>query len=450
MNMPLYMQIYEHIKQEIIQEHITVGSRLPSHRKLSEHLQVSRNTVELAYAQLVAEGYVHSIPKKGLYAADLSYDIQPASPGVTAPFAQMERPTFDFSQGLVDASAFPITLWKRTMIQCLYDNEKEWFTPEHIQGEIVLREQLTNYLYQSRGVVCTPEQIVFGAGTQLLLSILVELMGVTTYAMEEPGFHRARAVLQNSRHPLTYVEIDEHGLSVQALRNTEATIVYITPSHQFPYGMIMPVHRRLELLDWAKETDGYIIEDDYDGEFRYIGRPIPALQGLDASNRVIYLGTFSKAFLPAMRMSYMVLPPSLLEVYKQKGALYKQTVSKIHQLTMYHFMKNGHWQRHLNRMRTLYKKKQKKLISSIQHWMGTNVTIIGSQSGLHIVLDVKNGMTESELIQAAARYDIKVYPLSVYYANPPFSCSHILLGFGGLTEQEIEVAISLLHTAWFG
>ncbi|WP_051317017.1 PLP-dependent aminotransferase family protein [Ectobacillus panaciterrae] len=451
-NKPLYIQIYEYFKEEILNRKITAGTRLPSHRKLAEHLQVSRNTIELAYQQLLTEGYAESKPKKGLYAADVSYDVMKRKQESFCITAKQKIPaiSYDFSQGHVDASVFPLTIWKRITTDCLYTNEERWFTAEDPQGEPELRSELCQYLYHSRGVVCSPDQIVFGAGTQYLLWLLIQLIGTDDeYAMENPGFHRVRAMLQSSSLSVSYIDLDEQGIHVASLQKTNAKTVYITPSHQFPYGMIMPLARRLELLQWANERNGYIIEDDYDGEFRYVGKPIPALQGLDTNERVIYFGTFSKAFLPSVRMSYMILPPALLKIYKERGTIYKQTVSKLHQLTMYHFMKDGHWHRHLSRIRTLYKKKQKALIAAIERYMGNHTEIIGSQSGLHIVLDVKNGMAEEQLIHTAAQYKVKVYPVSLYYADSSPFLSRILIGFGGLTEQEIEEAILLLNKAWF-
>lgn len=212
----------------------------------------------------------------------------------------------------------------------------------------------------------------------------------------------------------------------------------------------MPLSRRMELLKWANENDSYIIEDDYDGEFRYTGKPVPSLQGLDTNGRVIYMGTFSKSFLPSLRMSYMVLPQALLKTYQHDGITFKQTVSKIQQLTFATFMREGYWNRHLNRIRTVYKKKHQLLVHTIQQEMGTLVDIIGSQSGLHIVLHVHNGMNEQELIDAATKKSVKVYPLSLYDAvNDLQKESYILMGFGGLSTNDIPFAIQLLKKAWF-
>lgn len=306
-------------------------------------------------------------------------------------------------------------------------------------------------MYHARGVHCTPNQIIIGAGTQPLLWLLIQLLGQQkSYAIENPGFHRVKAIIQSCDLPFHPVPLDEQGMNMSALNNCDANVAYVTPSHQFPYGMIMPLSRRLELLNWANDRSGYIIEDDYDGEFRYVGKPIPSLQGLDTNERVIYMGTFSKSFLPSLRMGYIVLPNHLLEVYKNLGGIFKQTVSKIQQLALANFIQKGDWDRHLNRVRTLYKKKHHKLVKSLVNQMGTGVNILGDQSGLHIVLHVHNGMNEQELIQSAAEKHVKLYPLSIYDpVNHLQEEAHVLLGFGGIPIDAIETVVTLLKEAWF-
>lgn len=265
------------------------------------------------------------------------------------------------------------------------------------------------------------------------------------YGIENPGFHRITAMIQSSGLPVHPISLDDKGIRISALRESRSNVAYVTPSHQFPLGMIMPLSRRLELLRWANDCEGYIIEDDYDGEFRYIGKPIPSLQGLDSNERVIYMGTFSKSFLPSLRMGYIVLPPHLLKIYKALGGMFKQTVSTLQQLAFATFIQNGDWERHINRSRTLYKRKHISLVKSITNEMGNNVHILGEQSGLHIVLHVHNGMNEQELIHAAAKQRIKLYPLSTYDSVHNLKkASYVLLGFGSIPEDSIETVVKLL------
>ncbi|MDM5188332.1 PLP-dependent aminotransferase family protein [Bacillus sp. DX4.1] len=451
---PLYVQIYNFIKQEIVKGTILTGTRLPSHRNLALQLGVSRITVESAYQQLSAEGYVESKQKRGIFVAEVDVDIMPTKQPVSSlplVITQKEDEVFDCSQGRVDQTAFPLTNWKRALQDCLLENENDLFTKEDPQGEYELRAHISHYLYHARGVHCSPDQVIIGAGTQPLLWLLIQLLGHhKTYAVENPGFHRVKAIMQSCGLAIHPIPLDEKGIHVPALYNCDANVAYVTPSHQFPYGMIMPLSRRLELLRWANDHKNYVIEDDYDGEFRYVGKPIPSLQGLDTNERVIYMGTFSKSFLPSLRMGYIVLPNHLLEIYKKHGTIFKQTVSKIQQLAFTTFIKKGDWNRHVNRIRTLYKKKHQRLIKTLHEQMGTHVDILGDQSGLHIVLHVHNGMNERELIQTAAEKNVKVYPISIYDSvNELQKESYVLLGFGGLTEDEITTVVHLLRKAWF-
>ncbi|PGU45658.1 PLP-dependent aminotransferase family protein [Bacillus cereus] len=451
---PIYIQIYEYMKREISRGSLCAGTRLPSHRNLAMQLNVSRITVESAYQQLLAEGYVESKPKRGIFVAEVDIDVIQKTQQIASNSAnnkENEQYDYDCSQGLIDQKAFPITNWKRAIQETLFQYENELFAKEDPQGELVLREHISKYLYHARGVHSTPDQIIIGAGTQPLLWLLLQLLGSKKeYGIENPGFHRIPAMIQSSGLPVHPIPLDNKGIHISALRKSGSNVAYVTPSHQFPLGIIMPLSRRLELLKWANDCKGYIIEDDYDGEFRYRGKPIPSLQGLDSNERVIYMGTFSKSFLPSLRMGYIVLPPHLLRVYEDLGGMFKQTVSTLQQLTFATFIHNGDWERHINRSRTLYKRKHISLIKSITNQMESNVHVLGEQSGLHIVLHVHNGMNEQELIRAAAKQRIKLYPLSTYDSvHNVKEASYVLLGFGSIPEDRIETVVQLLKKAWF-
>lgn len=451
---PLYLQIYEYMKREISHGSLCAGTRLPSHRNLAMQLNVSRITVESAYQQLLAEGYVESKPKRGIFVAEVDIDVIQKKQQIASNSAndkKNEQFDYDCSQGLIDQKAFPITNWKRAIHETLFQYENELFAKEDPQGELVLREHISKYLYHARGVHSSPNQIIIGAGTQPLLWLLLQLLGSKKkFGIENPGFHRIPAMIQSSGLTVHPIPLDDKGIHISALRESGCNVAYVTPSHQFPLGIIMPLSRRLELLKWANDCKGYIIEDDYDGEFRYIGKPIPSLQGLDANERVIYMGTFSKSFLPSLRIGYIVLPPHLLRAYEELGGMFKQTVSTLQQLTFATFIQNGDWERHINRSRTLYKRKHISLINSITNEMGNNVHILGEQSGLHIVLHVHNGMNEQELLHAAAKERIKLYPLSTYDSvHNVREESYVLLGFGSIPEDCIKTVVQLLKKAWF-
>ncbi|MED4731692.1 PLP-dependent aminotransferase family protein [Aneurinibacillus migulanus] len=451
---PLYIQLANYIKQEILSGRIKPKEKLPSKRNLSNYLGLSLNTIQSAYEQLCAEGYIESKPRKGLFVTTFDNDIifnQRDFEKLESKSKQVQvNAKIDFNSGKVDLEHFPYAIWRKLTIQSLYEDQGELFYNGNPQGELLLREQIAAYLFASRGVRCSAEQIIIGAGTQVLIGLLCMLIGKEhIYALENPGFHRTRKTLQDLGVHTVSIPLDEDGMNINQLKNTNANVVYVTPSHQFPYGMIMPISRRMDLLKWAEEKNGYIIEDDYDGEYRYKGKPIPSLQGLDTKENVVYLGTFSKSLIPSIRISYMVLPSSLMKKYQEHFTIYKQTVSRLHQDTLYRFMKNGLWQSHLNKMRTLYRKKHSTLMLAVKNYLGEKVNIIGEKSGLHIVLEVKNSMEEDELINTAMNVGVKVYPLSIYYNGTIGSLGcRILLGFGGVSETEINTGIRLLKEAW--
>lgn len=451
-NTPLYIQLANYIKQEIVCGRIKPGERLPSKRKLSAYLGLSLNTIQTAYEQLNAEGYIESKPRKGLFVTAFENEL---STGEIAPKQweqvdnRKETINFDFNSGNVDIDYFPYSLWRKITVQSLYEDQGELFQLGNPQGELPLREEIAKHLYASRGVRCQADQIIVGAGTQMLIALLVMLIGKDNlYGIENPGFHRIKAVIHNLGAKTVLIPLDRDGIEIKKLMDSEAKVVYVTPSHQFPNGMIMPISRRLELLKWAEMNNGFIIEDDYDGEYRYKGQPIPSLQGLDTKGRVIYLGTFSKSLIPSIRISYIVLPPSFIHPYQENFTIYKQTASRLHQETLYRFMKEGHFQSHLNKMRTLYRKKHGVFMLSVKRYFGNKVKVIGENSGLHIVLEVKNRMNEEELIKKALKAGVKVYPLSIYYDGVIDNSPQVLLGFGGLREAEIDTGIRLLKDAW--
>lgn len=452
---PLYIQLTDYIKREISNGNISGGEKLPSKRKLSAYLGLSLNTIQAAYDQLIAEGYVKSLPRKGLYVTKMEekvYERKLNTPVSLKKHNEKEnlKIKIDFSSGKVDLENFPYSIWKKLTIESIYEDHGELFYNGDPQGEQLLRDEIAKYLFESRGVRCSGDQIVLGAGTQVLMGLLCLVIGKEhLYAIEEPGFHRTREVLRDQSVEIVPIPLDQEGICMNSLKASKARIVYVTPSHQFPYGMVMPVSRRMELLNWAEEIDGYIIEDDYDGEYRYKGKPIPSLQGLDINDKVVYLGTFSKSLIPSIRISYLVLPNPLLNIYKQYFTVYKQTVSRLHQDTLFRFMNQGHWERHLNKMRTLYRKKHNVLLTSIEKYMDNKVTIIGERAGLHILIRVENGMSEKELVKTALAKGIKVYPVTIYYCDIVKDRNAlILIGFGGLTIKEIEEGIFELKNCW--
>ena len=313
---PLYEQIYNSIKEEIITGVLPFGARLPSARRLSKHLDVSRNTVDTAYAQLCAEGYIESKPKRGFFVCQVEELAELHIPVKIEEEEEEIRPEkipYDFSSAGVDMEQFPYHIWRKLLKEIMINDNSELFQKGNFQGDLELRKAIMYYLRQSRGVHVHASQIVVAAGMENLLFLLRQILGEkVSIGIENPVYKNAYEILKELDFKIHPISMDESGMCVEQLQKTDANLAYVTPAHQYPTGVIMPIGRRSQLLGWAKkDPDHYIIEDDYDSEFRYHGKPIPAMQGLDDGENVIYMGTFSKAIAPAIRASYMVLPKKL-------------------------------------------------------------------------------------------------------------------------------------------
>lgn len=449
---PLYEQLYLYIKTEIIEGRLSYGTKLPSKRQLIDVLQISQNTVEAAYDQLRAEGYIEVIPRKGYYVQafeELEYVASTQEEDDKSEETQSDI-LYNFHHSHIDTEHFPFAQWRKYLKNTIDEAYHHLLLNGNPQGEFILRREIAQYLYGARGVRCTPEQIVVGAGAEILLQQLFLLFDKNTvYGVEDPGYHLILQMLQvhpNEVHPL---EVDLEGVKIKSIEESNIDVVYITPSQHFPYGTVLPINRRRKLLNWAKARESrYIIEDDYDSEFRYSGKTIPSLQSTDTNDKVIYLGSFSKSLMPSLRISYMVLPKSLLHRYQTHITFYHSTVSRIDQYALSQFMADGEFEKHLNRMRKIYRRKLEKVIQLLKPYE-KDFTIIGEQSGLHIILDVHNGMNEEMLVEKAAQAKLKVYPLSAYSIESlDQAAPKIILGFAGIPENKLEHAISLLLDAW--
>ena len=458
---PYYSQIYEHIKEEIKKDNIKPGMRLPSTRQLAEHLKVSRSTTLMAYEQLVSEGYIESIPCKGYYVLKIDNLMQTEQKRTEKSPFLISAPDpikademdwcVDFSPRGIDLGTFPFNTWRRISKNTLIDDNREMFVPGDPQGEARFRETIRNYLHTARGVNCQAEQIIVGAGSEYLLMLLSQILGDNRMiAMENPTYKQAYRVFDSLKYKVIPVDMDRYGMDADLLEESGADTAYVMPSHQYPTGIVMPIIRRQELLSWAyRKEDRYLIEDDYDSEFRYKGQPIPALQGMDKSGRVIYCGTFSKSIAPAIRVSYMVLPKSLYEQYQKKVSFYASTVSRIDQNILYQFMAEGHYERHLNRMRAVYKAKHAVLTAGLKSFEGT-FKIQGEHAGLHLLLTDRRQRSEAKLIKEAEKLKVKVYGLSDCFIHEEQNMypSTVILGFAKLTEEEIIKGLKLLKEAW--
>ena len=445
---PLYEQIYSHIRAEIRNGSLKAGERLPSTRVLAEHLKVSRSTTQMAYDQLLAEGYMEARPCRGYFVSHLEELVETGATGTGEMETTVEPDAgwrVDFSPRGIDLDSFPYHVWRKLSRNTLVDDNKEMFHSGNHQGEPGFREAIRSYLHSARGVNCSPEQIIVGAGSEYLLMLLSQILeGRHVIAMENPTYKQAYRVFQSLGYEVCPVEMDANGMEPELLAECGANVAYVMPSHQFPTGIVMPVGRRQELLKWAQEApDRYIIEDDYDSEFRYRGKPIPALQGMDRNGRV------SKCIAPAIRVSYLVLPPSLLVRYRSQTSFYASTVSRIDQNILYQFLSGGHFERHLNRMRAIYKTKHDLLLEQVEP-LRKQFEIRGEHAGLHILLTSRNGMPEEALIRKAAEAGVRVYGLNSYFIHPEHNHrpSTVVLGYASLSEEQIVDGIHLLKTCW--
>lgn len=454
-NEPLYLQLYQYFREEIQSGGIPSFKRLPSIRELADDLHVSKTTVQTAYQQLLAEGYIESKERSGYFVVEIEKEPFGNMPHVSQPSPSFKKPSsaqkemlIDFYLSGTDVNHFPFDKWKTCMNQSL---DPDFLSYGDKQGESGLRAALSDYLRQARAVNCTAEQIVMSAGTQTTVRLLCQLIGMDgkKIAMEEPGYQGVRHVFQELGFEVVPIKLEQDGIHLDELKKSGAKVVYITPSHQYPLGMVMPITKRIKLLQWAEENGGLIIEDDYDGEFRYHGKPIPSLQGLDTHGNVIYAGTFSKSLMPAIRMSYFVLPTKLVNIFQEKMNVYDQTVSRLHQRSLQLFMESGEWHRHIRRMKKIYEKKHDLLLHTIKSLMGDHVEITGQNAGLHIAMQVNSDKSPDELVQIAEQTGVKIYSTTVNWISdqeeePPL----ILLGFGGLSEKQIVEGIELLYKAW--
>lgn len=463
---PLYEKIYEYIKNEIVDGKISKGEKLPSTRLLAKNLSVSRSTAELAYDQLLAEGYIEAEPYRGYFVCDIEalYQLEQRNhmqeklqagqdwqPGwkteIKHGAGSSKQKEIDFSPYTIDTQNFPYNVWRKLHKNVLLDDREEILLSGDGQGDYELRVAIADYLHQARGVNCVAEQIIIGAGNEYLELLLAQVLGEKkTVLMDDPTYLQAYRTFSNMGYLVKNIPAEQGSMPIEAVRRENADILYVMPSHQFPLGTVMPLKQRLELLKWASEKEGrYLIEDDHDSEYRYKGKPIPSLQSIDHEEKVIYLGTFSKSIAPSLRISYMVLPQHLLKNYQRYCGFYSTTVSKIQQEVLCGFIRGGYFGRHLNKMRGIYKNKHDFLVSELKKrpWVEN---IAGDNAGLHVLVQVDTQMSEEELCERAAEQGIHLMGISEHYIHkPPVSKPVLLLGYGKPDEKRILEGLDRLE-----
>ena len=433
---PLYEALYRCIREDILSGTLKAGEKLPSKRALADNLEVSKITVEGAYNQLLSEGYIRSQEKVGYFVEALERP-DPAAPAPAGrESAEQTPPLLDFTGGTVQ---FPFSVWSRLQREVMLDYGEQLLLPMPNQGIWELRQAIARHLADFRGMQVSPEQILVGAGGDFLYNLIIQLLGRDKiFAVEEPGYGKIRKIYSAGGVTCLSAAMDDLGVRPDSLG--DARVLHISPSHHFPTGLVTPVNRRMELINWAIQHDGYIIEDDYDSEFRFDARPVPAMQSLDPSGRVIYMNSFSKSLAPSIRISYMVLPWGLLETFRQELSFYGCTVPSFEQYTLARFLNRGHFEKHINRMRKFYKTRRNRVMKLLQNCpFSDRLTILEQDAGLHFLLKVDTTLSDRELAEVLWAAGIRIHALSHYYHTADARDSHCLVvNYAGISEDVLE------------
>lgn len=426
-----YIQLYNHIVNEIKNGNLKKDEKLPSKKKLAEILNLSNTTIETALNELLDEGYIRSVPKSGYYVEDVEFLI----PQINNTEEVLEETTnylYNFQSNAIDVASFPYSIWVKITKEIMTSN-LDLLTKSSNQGDLSLRNQIINHLKANRGINANASNVVIGSGIEYLLMLLSIIFKGKKFAIENPGYKKIGEILKKY-HEISYINVDEFGMSLDELIESNADIAYITPSNQFPTGAEMNVKRRLEFIKWAQQNNKYIIEDDYNSEFHKFEKPTKSMQGLDNNERVIYLSTFSRTLAPSIRISYMILPNHLIKIYKELFQYYTCPVSRIEQHTLELFIKDGYYSRHLNRVKNIYKKKHEIVIKYLRK---KNIRVL-KDSFLHLLIEGNFKFREN-----AYRNNLKISLLKDYYYD---ECNKdvLVLGYSGINIEHLEDALKKL------
>lgn len=450
---PLYQQLYEQLRIQITDGILTKGQKLRPTRELSTEYHLSRNTVIQAYKQLEVEGYVRSVIGSGYYVEDVSPlgGFEHCCQAELHPMRKSKEPDmlYDFFYGDLDFNCYRSKTWRKCLLEA-YEilAAKKIVSYGEPQGIRELRRALSKYLHLSRGVRCSEDQIILTSGHQQSLTLIARLFSDKNwrFAMEDPGYNGTRFVMQQNGFSPIPIPLEQDGISTDAVQELSHTLLYITPSHQFPMGSVLPITKRAALLQWAEKNESYILEDDYDSELRYHSLPIPSLQSIDHSDRTIYMGTFSKSLSPDLRIAYIVLPKRLLNIYQEVSSHANCGVSSLLQYTLALFIHSGEYQKHINIMRTYCQKKHDYIVSFFAEKSSDKVSLLGENGGLHFILSLHTKNGQSDFIEKCAVEKVRVYSVEPFWINHELCPQNqFLLGFGSLTLTEIPLALSALY-----
>lgn len=454
-----YRQIYEILKEKIISGQLPKDYKLPSKRGLAKDLKISINSVATAYEQLIAEGYVYALEKKGYYIVELNAYKQenPNRKELKESLKESKNHKqykYSLSHMTTNSLHFPHKKWMSFQRQVIKNHQHEISQLSHPQGPIEVRESIRDLVKITRGINCYAEQIIIGTGTQPLIDQLVDLFQLEIKAgIENPGYARVRDMLIDKGINVAEIPLDNHGVDIKIIKKENPTLQFLTPSHQFPTGTIMPISRRIDLLNWASEKEKrYIVEDDYDSEFKYGTDNIPSLHSLDKNDKVIYIGTFSKTLLPSLRMTYMILPLQLLELYKAKHKNWLQGNNSIQLYTLKYFIESGEYSRHVKKMNLYYEHNRTALIASLEKYFKDKVAIADIPAGLHFTAKFKTQKSYDEIKMSAEKYSLELYDMrrfSTDYVSNDDEWKKYVLGFASLDNEEIDNIVKILYNAVF-
>ena len=439
---PLYEALYRCIRGDILSGVLLPGEKLPSKRALAQNLEVNKITVETAYNQLLSEGYIRSQEKVGYFVEKVERHAQP-QPEET-PKEEPSRQEYLLDLTSNGTEQFPFSVWSRLQREVMLDYGEKLLEPLPNQGIPELRQAISDHLAAFRGMHVDPRNILIGAGTDFLYNLLIQLLGRDKiYAVEEPGYGKIRKIYAAGGVECVSAAMDVQGVLPESL--TRADVLHCSPSHHFPSGLVTPVSRRMELLSWAKQGK-WIIEDDYDSEFRFDAHPMPAMQALDGAGRVIYMNTFSKSLAPSIRISYMVLPAGLMAQFRRRLGFYSCTVPSFEQYTLARFLSRGHFEKHINRMRKFYRQRRNNVVSLLENCsFSENLTILEQDAGLHFLLRVNSTMTDRQLTRSLAEAGIRIRALSEYYHDSRQDRHCLVVNYSGIKEENLTSALEALN-----
>lgn len=444
-NMPMYEYLYQCIKNDIIHQKLKPHEKLPSKRAFAKNQNVSLITIENAYHQLLIEGFIYSQERKGYFVSDLHYPHYIKNHPSLITKSKQPHYRIDLKSNSISPTHFPFSTWSKIARQVLSSQSPELLSRSPNQGCESLRRAICSHLYAFCGMNVSPEQVIIGAGSEYLYNLVIQLLGrEQIYGLENPGHHSISQVYYINQVKYHYIPLDQQGIDMYALKKSQARIVHISPAHHFPTGITMPIQRRLELLQWAEESHGYIIEDDYDSEFRMRGKPLSPLFQIDQNEHVIYMNTFSKTLAPSFRISYMILPPHLVHIFQQKLGFYTCSVSSFEQMILAEFIQKHHFEKHINRMRNNYKSiRDEFLLQLSQNPLFPQITITEENSGLHFLLHFSLPYSDELILKRAQDLGINMSMLSQFYDHS-FDSHTIVINYSGLSIEDIPLAVQLL------